>query len=141
MLLLTTCIKMNNYLHELVMFYSFIDYRVLTTYGIITSNALNYKHKASCFPLLLPPISVKQTITDTVINIDINQSDPAFLSWLAESNSHNLRNSLFFKGPLLYSAAFCPLFFKFYGNINSTQYPVGGEHIVLRDNKLLPLLI
>ena len=32
----------------------------------------------------------------------VNQSDPAFLGWLAEFNTHIFRNSLFFKGPLLY---------------------------------------
>ena len=80
----------------------FTDYRVLTIHGIIASNALNFMHKAKCFPSLLP-LSVKKTISGRVININmVNQSDPAFLGWLAEFNTHIFRNSLFFKGPLLY---------------------------------------
>ena len=72
-----------------------IDYRLLTIHRIIASNALNFMHKAKCFQSLLPS-SVKQTIADTVININmLNQSDSASLSWLAEFYTHIFRTSLF----------------------------------------------
>ena len=32
----------------------FIDYLLLTIHGIIASSAINFMHKALCFPSLLP---------------------------------------------------------------------------------------
>ena len=80
----------------------FNQYSVLTIHGIIANNTLNFMHKSKSFSSLLP-LSVKNTIPDSIINMSmIDQSDPVFLSWLAEFNTHVYRKSIFFKGPLLY---------------------------------------
>ena len=80
----------------------FNEYSVLTIHGIIANNALNFMHKAKSFPSLLPT-SVKNTIPNPILSMSIiDQSDPAFINWLAEFNNHIYRNSVFFKGPLLY---------------------------------------
>ena len=51
---------------------------------IIASDTLNFMYKAKGFPSLWL-LSFKKTISDKVININmVNQSDPAFLGWLAE---------------------------------------------------------
>ena len=80
----------------------FNQYSVLTIHSIIANNTLNFVHKTkNCSSVL--PLSVKNTISDSIILMSmIDQSDPVFLSWLAEFNTHVYRKSIFFKGPLLY---------------------------------------
>ena len=75
---------------------------ILTIHGIIANQALKFMHKAKMFPSLLP-VSVKNTITDIILSMStLDQSDPGFLTWAAEFNTHILRDSIFFKGPLIY---------------------------------------
>ena len=81
---------------------SFNQSGVLSIHGIIANQAIQFIHKAKNFPSLIP-ISVKSTIKENILNMPIlDQSDPIFLSWVEEFNTHIYRNSLFFKGPLLY---------------------------------------
>ena len=80
----------------------FNDYGILTIHGIIANNTLKFMHKAKIFPSYLP-LSIKKLIPTEVVNMfAIDQSDPLFLSWFAEFNTHIYRNSIFFKGPLIY---------------------------------------
>ena len=81
---------------------SFNQHGVLTVHGIIANQALRFMHKVKVFPSLIPT-SVRSTIQDHIVNMSVlDQSDPMFLSWAEEFNTHIYRNSLFFKGPLVY---------------------------------------
>ena len=81
---------------------SFNRYGVLTIHGVIANQLIRFMHKAKIFTSLLP-ISVRNTIPAHILNNSVlDQSDPMFLSWTGEFNTHIYRNSLFFKGPLVY---------------------------------------
>ena len=81
---------------------SFTNYNILTIQSIIVKNALIFMHKISTFRKLLPQ-SLKETIPDNTPTAIAN--DDTFdqnSNWLDKFGSHAYKNSLFYKGPLLY---------------------------------------
>ena len=83
---------------------SFNNLSVLTVHGIVTCNAINFMNKILNFPSQLPK-AVRDTIPSSVPSRTLTApgSQPVILSsWSDVYNTHVYRNSLFFKGPLLY---------------------------------------
>ena len=81
---------------------SFTNYDILTIHRIIVKNALIFMHKISIFRKLLPQ-SLKDTIPgNTPIAIANDDTFEEYSNWLDKFGSHTYRNSLFYKGPLLY---------------------------------------
>ena len=81
---------------------SFTKYNILTIHSIIVQNALIFMHKISLFTKLLPQ-SLKNTIPGnaptTIAGVDTFED---YSDWLGKFGSQIYRNSLFYKGPLLY---------------------------------------
>ena len=82
---------------------SFNSLSVLTVHSIIACNAINFMNKIHNFPCQLPR-SVTRTIPHNVpsraVCADLQSQE--ITSWSNEYNTNVYRNSLFFKGPLLY---------------------------------------
>ena len=79
---------------------SFNELSILTVHGIITSNTINFMNKVYHFPSQLPNYVLK-TIP---VNAPSRQlADPESChSWSDNYNTSTYRNSIFFKGPLLF---------------------------------------
>ena len=81
---------------------SFTKYNILTIHSIIVNNALVFMHKVSLFPKLLPQ-SLKNTIPGNApTTIAGDDTYEEYSDWLEKFGSLTYRNSLFYKGPLLY---------------------------------------
>ena len=78
----------------------FNEYNILTIHNIIAFNALVMLNKISSFPSLLPN-SIVATIPTYSPEHGSTHDDCE--KWLKTYNTPTYRNSLFFKGPLLYS--------------------------------------
>ena len=82
----------------------FSNFGVLTVQGVIVKNSLLFMHKINNFERLLP-ISIRETIANDAPS---RGSDHVTCQgWLAEFGTNSYRNSLFFKGPLLYIDPAC----------------------------------
>jgi len=82
---------------------SFNNLSVLTVHGIVASNAINFMNKIYNFPSQLPR-AVTRTIPSNVPSRTVNPDPQSHVitSWSNVYNTNVYRNSLFFKGPLLY---------------------------------------
>ena len=78
----------------------FNKYKILTVHNIITLNAIMIMKKVRFYPTLVPK-SIIETISDDSPNIGSNHEDCGM--WLKVYNTPTYRNSLFFKGPMLFS--------------------------------------
>ena len=78
----------------------FNKYKILTIHNIITLNAIMIMTKVRFYPTLVPK-SIKETISDDSPKIGSNHEDCDM--WLKVYNTPTYRNSLFFKGPMLFS--------------------------------------
>ena len=78
----------------------FNEYKILTVHNIIVLNALIMIEKTRTFPSLLPP-SILATIPTNSPVPGSTYHDCEI--WLQAYNTITFRNSLFFKGPMLYS--------------------------------------
>ena len=80
---------------------SFTKFKVLTVQNVIFKNIMIFINKVQCYPHLLPD-SVVQTISpdspSTTTNTDYNSD------WYSKYNSIPYNNTIFFKGPLLYTS-------------------------------------
>ena len=81
---------------------AFNEYKILTVHNIITLNAVLLVEKIRSFPSLLPPSIVSTIPTSSPIP---GSTYADCENWLRIYNTSVYRNSLFFKGPLLYSTA------------------------------------
>ena len=79
--------------------FAFTEYQILTIHNLIALNSLLFIHKIREFPILLPS-SVICTISETSPKIGANAD--TCRNWLEIYNTDTYRNSIFFKGPLLY---------------------------------------
>ena len=59
-------------------------------------------HKIYSFPSQLP-LSIRNTIPDNAPSAELDLSHETCLAWVDRYNNKNYRNSIFFKGPLLYT--------------------------------------
>ena len=79
---------------------AFSEYQILTIHNLIALNAFMFIHKVRNFPNLLP-LSMRNTISEESPDYGSLNEDNC-KHWLEEYNNCIYRNSLFFKGPLLY---------------------------------------
>ena len=79
---------------------AFSEYQILTIHNLIALNAFMFIHKVRNFPNLLP-LSMRNTISEESPDYGTINEDNCH-HWLEEHNNCIYRNSLFFKGPLLY---------------------------------------
>ena len=79
---------------------AFSEYQILTIHNLIALNAFMFIHKVRTFPNLLP-LSMRNTISEESPDYGTINEDNC-QHWLEEYNNCIYRNSLFFKGPLLY---------------------------------------
>ena len=83
---------------------SFNSLSVLTVHGVITCNAINFMNKIFNFPSQIPR-AVANTIPNNVPTRTImssNSQSHVIANWSNVYNTNVYRNSVFFKGPLLY---------------------------------------
>ncbi len=80
---------------------SFNNYSVLTIHGIIAHNTLIFMNKVFNYRYQLPK-SVAATIVDYAPSRKFDADHQNCQLWLDNFNTPTYRNSLFFKGPLLY---------------------------------------
>lgn len=78
---------------------TFTEYSILTIHNLIVKNALTFMYKVHKYELL--PLSIKMTISDK--SPVPGSTHESCNEWLLEYNSLQQKNSLFFKGPLLYT--------------------------------------
>ena len=79
---------------------SFNEYNILTIHNIIAKNVMIFMNKVHNSPSLLPP-SIKNLIPD---NAPIpGSTHETCLAWIDCFRTIRLRNSLFYKGPLLFA--------------------------------------
>ena len=78
---------------------AFSEYKILTVHNLITFNSHMFIRKVRNFPSLLP-LSIRATISEE--SPEYGSTDETCKNWLETYNNHIYRNSLFFKGPLLY---------------------------------------
>ena len=81
---------------------AFNEYTILTVHNIIALNAFLIIEKTRLFPSLLPP-SITSTIPSNSPIPGSSHDDCE--TWLQVYNTSIYRNSLFFKGPMLYSTS------------------------------------
>ena len=81
---------------------AFSDYKILTIHNLIALNALLFIHKIRRFSILLPA-SINLTISED--SPVIGSTHDTCINWLEIYNSQVYRNSVFFKGSLLYNRA------------------------------------
>ena len=81
---------------------TFVEHKILTAHSIIIKNALLFMHKIYCFPSQLP-VSIRNTIPDNAPSDSFELSHETCSAWLERYNNQIYRNSIFFKGPLLYT--------------------------------------
>ena len=81
---------------------SFNELQILTVHNIIATNALTFMHKVHNFPSSLPQ-SVRGTIASDAPTSGNSHEDCE--SWLGKYSNCCYRNTLFYKGPLIYSDA------------------------------------
>ena len=79
---------------------AFSDYSILTIQSIIVQNTLIFMNKTYNYPSLIP-LSVRMTISAESPMPDSTYETCE--NWLKTYNDYIYRNSLFFKGPLLYN--------------------------------------
>ena len=79
---------------------TFAKHKILTVQGIIVKNALIFMYKVHKCALALPP-SIRETIPNNAPSTGSSYETCA--GWLAEQNFYKQRNSIYFKGPLLYT--------------------------------------
>ena len=79
---------------------AFVADEILTVHGIVAKNAALFMHKIRKFPISLPP-SIKIIIASNspLAHTDHETNE----DWLNEYGTATYRNSIFFKGPLLYN--------------------------------------
>ena len=78
---------------------SFNDHNILTVHNIIIKNAITLMHRVMHFPDSLPP-SIVQTIPPNIPTIESDHRTSA--DWLSIYSNYKFKNSIFFKGPLLF---------------------------------------
>ena len=79
---------------------TFAKHKILTVPGLIVKNALIFMYKVHHFAMEIPS-SIRDTIPD---NSPIaGSSHETCAEWLSEHNTSKQRNSVYFKGPLLYA--------------------------------------
>ena len=78
---------------------AFKEFNILTVNSVIAKNALLLMTKVSKFPSSLPP-SISGTFHDVIQEFGANNNIPNW--WLEKYNSLSYRNSIFFKGHMLY---------------------------------------
>ena len=79
---------------------TFAKLKILTVHGLIVKNALIFMYKVHHFAMEIPS-SIRDTIPD---NSPIaGSSYETCAEWLSEHNTSKQRNSVYFKGPLLYA--------------------------------------
>ncbi len=79
---------------------SFTNFGILTVHSLIVKNTLIFMHKISIFRKQLPH-SVKDTIAHNAPTVNTNGFEEC-CEWLDNFGTQVYRNSLFYKGPLLY---------------------------------------
>ena len=82
--------------------WAFNEYKILTVHNIIAFNAFLIMEKIRSFPSSLPP-SIVSTIPNESPMPGSKYDDCE--SWLQKYNTFLFRNSIFFKGPMLYSTS------------------------------------
>jgi len=80
---------------------SFNNLSVLTVHGIIASNAVNFMNKIFNFPNQLPK-NVLATIPENAPSRLTGTDHESCQTWSENYNTNIYRNSIFFKGPLLF---------------------------------------
>ena len=78
---------------------AFNEYKILTVHNIIALNAFLFVEKTRTFPSLLPPSVVSTIHTSSPVPGSTHEDCE---NWLQVYNTLTYRNSLFFKGPMLY---------------------------------------
>ena len=79
----------------------FNEYEILTVHNIVVRNAQIFMQKVYNFRHLLPT-SVRETISPLAPRRNCDSDHETCQEWLENIGSHVYRNSLFFKGPLIY---------------------------------------
>ncbi len=79
----------------------FNEFEILTVHNIVVRNAQIFMQKVFTSPRLLPP-SVRETISHLAPRRSYDSDHETCQAWLENVGSHVHRNSLFFKGPLIY---------------------------------------
>ena len=82
---------------------SFNNFKILTVHGIIASNAIMFMNKVNNFPSQLPrPVlkTIHENAPSQSFNADKNID--SYQTWLDQYNTNIYRNSVFFKGPLIF---------------------------------------
>ena len=82
----------------------FIDHSILTIHGIIASNSLMFMNNVFRYPHTLPNY-VTDTISRNVPSRILGGFTESNYEWFNSHNTSLYRNSIFFKGPLLYIEA------------------------------------
>ena len=108
---------------------AFKNYKLLTVQNIIAKNAILLMTKATDFPLV-QPISVNNTFPEDAPNF--NQSHEVASAWLEKYNTLSYRNSIFFKGPMLYAD---------YKKINTEILPHNYQSLHSHKNCIKQILI
>ena len=80
---------------------SFNSLSILTVHGIIASNTANFMNKIFNFPDQLPKY-VQATIPEDAPSRIMGTDHEACQTWSENYNTNIYRNSIFFKGPLLF---------------------------------------
>ena len=83
---------------------AFKEYNILTVHGIIVKNTLIYMRKIYNFPACLPE-SVRDIIASDAPTLGSDHETSS--SWLSKFANSCYRNSIQYKGPLLYSDPLC----------------------------------
>ena len=81
---------------------AFDEYKILTVHNLIAFNAFLIVEKIRSFPSLLPPSIVSTITTNSPVPKSTHEDCN---TWLKIYNTCIYRNSLFFKGPMLYSTS------------------------------------
>ena len=79
----------------------FNEFEILTVHSIVVRNAQIFMQKVNNLPHLLPS-SVRETISVLAPRRSCDSNHETCHAWLEDFGSHVYRNSLFFKGPLIY---------------------------------------
>ena len=81
---------------------SFNNLSILTVHNIIAKNTINFMNKIFHFPNQLPK-HVLETISENAPSRGSNRDHESCQTWSESYNTNTYRNSIFFKGPLIYN--------------------------------------
>ena len=108
---------------------AFTNYSLLTVHNIIAKNALILMTKTTDFPLDQPK-SINDTFPENAPNF--NYLHDVASAWLEKYNTNCYRNSIFFKGPMLYI---------YYKKLDTEILPYNSQSLHSHKNSIKNILV